>query len=196
MARIKALIDGVWYGDLEEMQEVRESLAARSDVFRNWITPDGSRGPSGDAGFRAEPGRYHLYVSYACPWAHRAILYRRLKRFENVISVSVLHPRIGHERGWSFGDTAMSTPAYANGRDFLYEVYQLGKPDATTRVTVPMLWDTRERDIVNRESGDIIRMLNSVSMRGGIRMSTTTPRIYARKSKLWTVCYCAYRRST
>lgn len=161
MARIKALIDGVWYGDLEETPDVRETLKSRADVFRDWVTPDGSPGPQGGDGFPAAPGRYHLYVSYACPWAHRAILYRRLKRLENVISISVLHPQMGGPEGWCFGDTGMSTPDRANGRDRLYEVYQLGKPDATTRVTVPMLWDTKRRVIVNKESGDIIRMLDS-----------------------------------
>jgi putative glutathione S-transferase len=161
MARIKALIDGVWHGDLEETPEVREALKTRAHVFRSWITPDGSPGPTGEGGFPAESGRYHIYVSYACPWAHRAILYRRLKGLENVISISVLHPQMGDARGWRFGESDMSTSDRANGRNFLYEVYQLGHPGVTSRVTVPTLWDTKQGIVVNKESGDIIRMLNS-----------------------------------
>lgn len=161
MARIKALIDGVWHGDLEETPEVREALKTRAHVFRNWITPDGSPGPTGAGGFPAEAGRYHIYVSYACPWAHRAILYRRLKGLENVVSISVLHPQMGDARGWRFGESDMSTSDRANGRNFLYEVYQLGHPGVTSRVTVPTLWDTKQGIVVNKESGDIIRMLNN-----------------------------------
>ncbi|WP_435106545.1 glutathione S-transferase family protein [Arhodomonas sp. AD133] len=166
MARIKALINGQWYGDLEETPAVRRALAT-GDRFRTRVTADGGPGPNGASALPAEPGRYHLYVSYACPWAHRTILYRRLKGLEDVISLSVLHPRMGDEAGWRFGDTAMSTPDHANGCRYLHEVYQRGKPDATTRVTVPMLWDKHEGRIVNRESGDIMRMLNSAFDRWG-----------------------------
>ncbi|WP_440997265.1 hypothetical protein [Arhodomonas sp. SL1] len=154
MARIKALIDGRWHGDIEETPRVLASLGA-GDRFRDRVTADGGPGPSGETAWPARPDRYHLYVSYACPWAHRAILYRRLKGLEDVISLSVLHPRMGGEDGWRFGDAQMSTPDHANGCRTLYEVYQRGKPDATTRVTVPMLWDKQTGRIVNRESGDI-----------------------------------------
>ncbi len=166
MARIKALIDGVWHGDVKDTPAVREALA-KGDVFRGWVAADDGAGSDGDDGWPAEPGRYHLYVSYACPWAHRAILYRRLKGLENVVSMSVLHPRMAGAGGWRFGDTPMSTPDHLYGQRRLYEVYQRGKPDVTTRVTVPMLWDRHTQRIVNRESGDIIRMLNSAFDRWG-----------------------------
>jgi putative glutathione S-transferase len=128
--------------------------------FRNWITADGSAGPTGEPGFAAEPGRYHLYVSYACPWAHRTLIYRKLKGLEGIIDVSVVHPLMP-EVSWVFGDYPGATQDKANGTQALYEVYQLADPLFDGVVTVPLLWDKKSQTIVNNESSEIIRMLNS-----------------------------------
>ena len=152
---MKALIDGAWYGDIADTPALRARRAEeKKRWFRDVVTTDGA------SGFKAEPGRYHLYVSYACPWAHRAILFRVLLGLEEVISLSVVHPRWGGPDGWSFGDGPMSTVDHANGLDHLYEVYQRAKPDFTGKVTVPVLWDRQTGTIVNTESGEIIRMMN------------------------------------
>ena len=154
---IKMLIRGVWHDDIEDTPALRASRRAEKRTwFRGLVSADDAA-----ADFPAEPGRYHLYVSYACPWAHRTILYRRLKRLENVISISVLHPKWGGPHGWEFGDTPFSTIDHVNDKRYLYEVYQLAKHDFTGVVTVPALFDRRHRTIVNNESGEIIRMLNS-----------------------------------
>jgi len=128
--------------------------------FRNWITADGSAGPTGEAGFAAEPGRYHLYVSYACPWAHRTLIYRKLKGLEDIIDVSVVHPLMP-EVSWVFGDYPGATEDKANGTQALYEVYQMADPLFDGVVTVPLLWDKKSQTIVNNESSEIIRMFNS-----------------------------------
>ena len=128
--------------------------------FRHWVTADGSAGPSGDGGFAAEPGRYHLYVSYACPWAHRTLIYRKLKRLEDVISVSVVHPFMPDE-SWVFGEYPGSTEDHVNGAHYLYENYKKAEPSFDGVVTVPVLWDKQHQTIVNNESSEIIRMLNS-----------------------------------
>ena len=160
MARVRALIDGHWHPSLSPDDPLVARLRARPTTYREWITPDGAPGPAGQPARIAEPGRYHLYVSHACPWAHRAILYRRLKGLENVITMSVLHPRMAGAASWTFGESPWSTPDHLYGSDFLHEVYTRGDPRATTVVTVPMLWDRATETIVNRESGDIIRMLD------------------------------------
>lgn len=155
MARtVKMMIDGVWRGDLPDGPELRALCTVQADRFRGRVEADPA------APFPAEPGRYHLYVSYACPWAHRTILYRRLKGLEDLIGMSVLHPRWGGPEGWTFGDTGMSTPDHAGGRRFLHEVYATA-PGYTGRVSVPVLWDRLTGGIVNNQSLDIIRMLNS-----------------------------------
>jgi putative glutathione S-transferase len=128
--------------------------------FRNWVTKDGSAGPSGDAGFSAEPGRYHLYVSYACPWAHRALIFRALKGLEDVISVSVVHPLMPAE-SWVFGEYPGATEDHINHAHYLYENYLKADPDFDGLVTVPLLWDKKQETIVNNESSEIIRMFNS-----------------------------------
>jgi putative glutathione S-transferase len=128
--------------------------------FRNWVTKDGSAGPSGDAGFSAEPGRYHLYVSYACPWAHRALIFRALKGIEDVISVSVVHPLMPAE-SWVFGEYPGATEDHINHAHYLYENYLKADPDFDGLVTVPLLWDKKQETIVNNESSEIIRMFNS-----------------------------------
>ena len=125
--------------------------------FRNWVTPDGSPGPTGKGGFKAEPGRYHLYVSLACPWAHRTLIFRKLKKLTEAIGVSVVEPRVRAE-GWEFND---EWPDELYGAARLYEVYARDDPAYSGRVTVPVLWDRQTEKIVSNESADIIRMLNS-----------------------------------
>ena len=128
--------------------------------FRNWVTADGSAGPSGSAGFQAEPGRYHLYISHACPWAHRTMIFRKLKGLEEVISVSVVHPLMPAE-SWVFGEYPGSTEDHLFDAKFLYEIYERAEPGFSEVVTVPVLWDKQRQTIVNNESSEIIRMLNS-----------------------------------
>ena len=129
--------------------------------WRHWITADGRAGISGKNGFIAEPGRYHLYVSLACPWAHRTLIMRQLKQLQEVISVSVVHPLM-LENGWTFARDFPRTdgdPLYR--LEYLYQLYQKADPQATTRVTVPVLWDKQQETIVSNESADIVRMLNT-----------------------------------
>ncbi len=128
--------------------------------FRNWVTKDGHAGPSGEDGFAAEPDRYHLYVSYACPWAHRSLIFRVLKGLQDVISVSVVHPLMPEE-SWVFGEYPGATKDHVNQASYLYENYLIADPRFNGVVTVPVLWDKKRRTIVNNESSEIIRMLNS-----------------------------------
>ena len=145
------LVKGVWR-DLGYDTKAGEFLRNES-VFRERVTADGS------SGFRAEPGRYHLYVSLACPWAHRSLILRTLKGLEKPISVSIVDPYMGPD-GWAFSDRPGCTRNAINGATLLREVYLKARPDYTGRVTVPMLWDLKTGTIVNNESAEIIRMLN------------------------------------
>src|SRR5262249_44899866 len=148
----------VWKDD---GQEVRAGRFVRTpSTFRHWVTPDGGPGPSGGGGFAAEPERYHLYVSLACPWAHRTVIFRKLKKLEDVISLSVVEPLMGSE-GWVFGSGEGTIPDFVNRKRRLADIYLLADPHYTGRVTVPVLWDRRQNTIVNNESSEIIRMLNS-----------------------------------
>lgn len=129
--------------------------------FRNWVTPDGAAGPGGEAGFKAESGRYHLYVSYACPWAHRALIFRTLKGLTDHIGVSVVHPDMLDD-GWSFDrDFPGTTGDALFDSAFLRDIYLRDSPGMTGRVTVPVLWDKAQGRIVSNESSEIIRMFNS-----------------------------------
>jgi glutathionyl-hydroquinone reductase len=157
------LVNGVWQDRWYETTTAGHFVRDQS-AFRNWVTPDGGPGPAGIGGFKAEPGRYHLYVSLACPWAHRTLIFRKLKKLESAISVSVVDPHMG-EHGWAFSAddgslTPGSTPDHVNGARYLYEIYTAAKPAYTGRVTVPVLWDKQAKTIVNNESSEIIRMLN------------------------------------
>ena len=155
------LVDGVWQDHWYDTKSTGGRFKRQDSRFRNWITANGEAGPSGDDGFAAERGRYHLYVSLACPWAHRTLIFRKLKGLEDVISVDVVHHAMG-EHGWVFDvSIADATPDTVNGKQRLYEVYLEAKPDYTGRVTVPVLWDKTLKTIVNNESSEIIRMLNS-----------------------------------
>ncbi|MGB7270475.1 MAG: glutathione S-transferase family protein, partial [Albidovulum sp.] len=154
------LQDGHWVDQWYDTKETGGRFVRKAPQFRNWITPDGSAGPSGTAGFQAEAGRYHLYVSHACPWAHRTLIFRALKGLEDMISLSVVHWHMA-ENGWTFapGDGVIADGI--NGARFLYQVYTAAKPDYSGRVTVPVLWDKKTATIVSNESPEIIRMLNS-----------------------------------
>ncbi len=142
------------------MKNDKEGRFIRSESrFRNWVTPDGKPGPSGGGGFAAASGRYHLYVSYACPWAHRTLIFRKLKGLEEHISVSVVHPIMPPE-SWVFDDYPASTPDHIHGYPRLADLYQHADPGYDALVTVPVLFDKERDTIVNNESSEIIRMLN------------------------------------
>jgi len=151
------LVDGVWQNDLERHKDGHYVRATTS--FRNWVTAD-SAGPSGTGGFKAERGRYHLYVSLACPWASRTIILRKLKKLEDVISMSITSWHMGKD-GWTFDKSEGSTGDAINGKQKLSEIYVAAEPRYTGRVSVPVLWDKERKTIVNNESSEIIRMLNS-----------------------------------
>ncbi len=152
------LVDGVWRQDAIRTENGR--FVRPTTRYRNWITPDGGAGPSGEGGFAAEGGRYHLYVSFACPWAHRTLIFRKLKKLDALISLSNVSPHMGEE-GWTFNQSEGSSGDALNGAGKLYEVYRLADPRYTGRVTVPVLWDKKRKTIVNNESSEIIRMFNS-----------------------------------
>lgn len=155
------LVDGVWHDRWYDTRSSGGKFQRSQAKFRNWITADGSAGPSGTDGFSAESGRYHLYVSYACPWAHRALIFRQLKDLTNHISISVVHPDMLSD-GWTFetddngatGDTLFGVP-------FARDIYTKADPQFSGRVTVPILWDKQRETIVSNESSEIIRMFNS-----------------------------------
>ncbi len=155
------LVDGVWQTEEIDTPSRDGRFERQPSVFHHWITADGAPGPAGEGGFPAEKERYHLYVSFACPWAHRTLIFRRLKGLEGHIGVSVVHPFLG-EDGWTF-DTGFdgATGDRLGGRAFLREVYQAADPESTTKVTVPVLWDRQRETIVSNESAEIIRMLNA-----------------------------------
>jgi glutathionyl-hydroquinone reductase len=148
---MKAMVEGVWRTDAQPTADFR--AAAERSRFRGRISTDGS------TGFRAEPGRYHLYVSYACPFAHRTLLARALMGLEDVISISVLDPDWSGPLGWTFGEPPMATPDHVNGVASLPELYRKANPHFTGRVTVPALWDKAQGTMVNNESAEIVRML-------------------------------------
>jgi putative glutathione S-transferase len=155
------LIDGRWSDQWYDTKKSGGKFERSNAGFRNWVTADGSAGPSGDAGFRAEAGRYHLYVSLACPWAHRTLIFSELKELKDLISVSVVSPKMPDETGWSFKTDEGSTGDTLLSKDFLWQVYTQAVPDYTGRVTVPVLWDKQTDTIVSNESAEIIRMFNS-----------------------------------
>ena len=148
------LIDGVWHEQGHDTRASGGRFVRSASQFRNWVSADGG------TGFKAEPGRYHLYVSLACPWAHRTLIVRALKGLEEAISLAIVDPLMGPE-GWAFSAAPGATPDQVNGKRFLREIYTLAKPDYSGRVSVPVLWDKKTRAIVNNESSEIIRMLNS-----------------------------------
>lgn len=154
------LVDGRWQDQWYDTAKSGGRFVRQDSAFRNWVTPDGAPGPSGEGGFAAEPGRYHLYVSLACPWAHRTLIFRHLKGLEGMIDISVVH-WLMLENGWTFAEGEGVVPDPIGGARFLHEVYTLADPHYTGRVTVPVLWDKRRGTIVSNESSEIIRMFNS-----------------------------------
>lgn len=154
------LIDGEWHDQWYDTKSTGGKFVRSESQFRNWVTADGSPGPTGEGGFEAQPGRYHLYVSWACPWAHRAIIYRKLKGLEALISMSVVNAHMG-EQGWTFEAGRGVVPDEVNQAQYLHQIYTRVDPHYSGRVTVPVLWDKQRGTIVNNESADIIRMLNS-----------------------------------
>ncbi|GAB0119695.1 glutathione S-transferase family protein [Acidisoma sp. 7E03] len=149
--------DGVWHTGWYDTKSHGGRFQRTVTRFRNWVTPDGSPGPSGEGGFPAEAGRYRLYVSLACPWAHRTLIFRALKGLEEMIPVSVVN-WVMRERGWTF-DPAPGVVADPEGAATLFDVYCRADPRFSGRVTVPVLWDSQRRTIVSNESAEIIRML-------------------------------------
>ena len=154
------LVDGQWVDQWYDTKKTGGRFVRTEAQFRNWITADGSAGPTGQAGYKAEANRYHLYVSLACPWASRTLMIRTLKGLEDMISISVVHPLM-LEHGWTFeeGEGVIGDPIFQ--ARYLHEVYTAVKPDYTGRVTVPVLFDKKTKTIVNNESSEIIRMLNT-----------------------------------
>ena len=156
------LVKGRWISDWHPVQATDEKggFVRQTSSFRNWITPDGSAGPTGEGSFPAEKGRYHLYVAYICPWASRTLIARKLKKLEEVVSLSVVEPALT-DQGWRFGDYPGATRDEVNGATSPHEIYTLADPQVSGRATVPVLWDRKRRTIVNNESADILRMFNS-----------------------------------
>jgi putative glutathione S-transferase len=154
------LVNGKWVDQWYDTSSTGGKFVRADAQFRNWITPDGRPGPTGAGGFAAEPGRYHLYVSLACPWAHRTLIFRALKGLKDAVSVSVVNPHMA-ENGWTFEPAPGVVPDPVLQARYLYEIYLRAQPGYSGRVTVPVLWDLRQSTIVSNESSEIIRMFNS-----------------------------------
>ncbi len=158
------LVDGQWHDQWYDTQATGGRFERAASQFRNFITTDGQAGPTGQAGFKAASGRYHLYVSLACPWAHRTLIFRKLKGLESMIDVSVVD-YLMLDQGWTFKpsdpDDQQLVGDDLNGAEFLHQIYTQAQPDYSGRVTVPVLWDKHQQTIVSNESADIIRMFNS-----------------------------------
>ena len=154
------LVEGEWKDVWYDTKPSKGQFMRPQSQFRNYVTADGRPGPAGEGGFEAESDRYHLYVSYACPWAHRTLIFRKLKGLEEHISLSVVHYRM-LENGWEFHAEEGATDDHLFGSDTLWQVYTHADPNYSGRVTVPVLWDKKRGTIVNNESSEIIRMFNS-----------------------------------
>lgn len=154
------LLNGTWHTGSPSFANDEGEFQRKESSFRNWITADGSPGPSGEGGFKAEAGRYHLYVALACPWAHRTLVMRRRKGLEEAIGLSIVHWHMG-EDGWTFADGPGVVPDTVNGAALMREIYLKADPDYTGRVTVPVVWDKERGTIVSNESAEVIRMLDS-----------------------------------
>lgn len=154
------LVEGKWQDVWYDTKSTKGKFVRQSAAHRHWITASGEPGPSGEGGFKAEVDRYHLYVSLACPWAHRTLIFRKLKGLEEMISVSVVNADMGAE-GWTFEPGKGVIPDSVNNASRLHEIYTLADPHYSGRVTVPVLWDKKKKTIVSNESPEIIRMLNS-----------------------------------
>jgi len=155
------LVNGKWEGNwqMSKSTDSQGRFVRQDSTFRNWVTPDGAPGPTGVGGFQAEPGRYHLYIALNCPWACRTLIFRKLKKLDDVISVSIAIPTFT-EQGYSFGEYPGSIPDPLYNIRYVHELYTRADPHYTGRATVPVLWDKVQGTLVNNESADIIRMLN------------------------------------
>nr|WP_314087421.1 glutathione S-transferase family protein [uncultured Shinella sp.] len=156
------LVNGKWTQDWQPVQatDAKGGFVRQVSSFRNWVTPDGSAGPTGEGGYAAASGRYHLYVALICPWASRTLITRKLKKLDDAISISVVEPALS-DQGWQFGTFPGSNRDDLNGATYMHELYTRAAPTFTGRATVPVLWDKEKKTIVNNESADIVRMLNS-----------------------------------
>ena len=156
------LVEGKWQEKWNPFQKTGKTgdFIRQTSTFRNWITPDGSAGKTGAAGFKAEPGRYHVYIARICPWASRVLMAIRLKGLEDVISISIVNPKLG-ENGWEFSGFNNASEDHIHGKKYLHELYSYADPKVNGRATVPVLWDKKTDTLVNNESADIIEMLNS-----------------------------------
>lgn len=154
------LVDGVWRPEAGSWADSRGRMRRPESILRNWITPDGGPGPAGRGGFKAEAGRYHLYIARACPWAHRTAIFRELKGLREMIGLSVTH-WLMLENGWTFDPAPGVIPDSVNDARYLHQIYTRSEPNYSGRVSVPLLWDKKTSRIVNNESADIIRMLGS-----------------------------------
>lgn len=154
------LVDGKWHDQWYDTEGNGGRFIRTEAQYRNWITPDGSPGPTGEGGFKAEPNRYHLYVAMACPWANRTLIMRKLKKLEDMISVSVVNPLMA-ENGWTFEPAVGVIPDPVINATYLHELYTHVDPNYSGRVTVPILYDLKQNKIVNNESSEIMRMLNT-----------------------------------
>lgn len=154
------LVDGQWVDQWYDTGSNDGKFARSESQFRNWVTADGSAGPSGEGGFKAEADRYHLYVSLACPWAHRTLILRKLKGLDSMITVSVVNPYM-REHGWTFikDEGVVADPIF--NADYMHQVYTAADPKYSGRVTIPVLWDKKQNKFVSNESSEIIRMFNS-----------------------------------
>lgn len=168
------LVDGVWHDEWYDTKSTGGRFIRTDSQFRHWVTTDGSAGPTGEAGFKAEKGRYHLYLSYACPWAHRTLIMRKLKELEDFISVSFVNPYM-LEKGWTFEDYPGVIGDPIHHAKYLYEVYLAADSNYSGRVTVPVLWDKQTETIVNNESSEIMRMLNSAFDEIGAKPGNYSP---------------------
>ncbi len=154
------LVNGEWKDKWYDTKTSGGEFKREAAQLRNWVTSDGSPGESGEGGFAAESGRYHLYVSLACPWAHRTLIFRKLKNLEAHIGVSIVSPDM-LDKGWTFAQNNDCSGDTLHDFGFMHQVYTANKKDYTGRVTVPVLWDKQQNRIVSNESSEIIRMLNS-----------------------------------
>ncbi len=156
------LVDGKWSAAWQPVQgtDAKGGFVRQTSSFRHWVTPDGAAGPTGEGGFPAEVGRYHLYVALICPWACRTLMARKIKKLENAISVSVVGPVLTDE-GWRFGGFPGATADHLHEATYMHQVYTRADPRYTGRATVPVLWDKKRDTIVNNESADILRILNA-----------------------------------
>jgi len=169
------LIKGKWTANWHPVQSKDSDgrFVRQTSSFRHWITPDGRPGPSGDGGFKAEANRYRLYVALICPWASRVLMARKLKQLDALIPVTVVEPALT-DQGWRFGDYPGSDADPLFGSNYMHEIYTRADPDFTGRATVPVLWDTQTGRIVNNESADILRMLDSAFA----EIAPKTPSLY------------------